>query len=205
MADRWGWSRTSVRTFLNLLKTEQQIEPQKNNVTQILTIVNYDKYQIKGPQLSPQKNHRRTTEEPQKDPNKEYKEVKEVKEVNTIAPSDEKPSSAQHVIRPFLSFPVHGKIKVWAIFEEKIVEYEHTYPGVDVRKELAESLQWCRDNPTKQKTHGGMPRFINSWLSSAQNGASKVRSFEHPRFTFDQQKTINTIEAVRSFSERKRQ
>lgn len=75
MAERWGWSRTKVRAFLSYLETRLQIEPQKTNVTTLITITNWDKYQEKEPQKEPQKNHRKTTEKP-------IKEVKEVKEDN---------------------------------------------------------------------------------------------------------------------------
>lgn len=44
---RWRWSRNKVRKFLNDLEKEQQIIQQKNNVTQIVTIVNYNQYQEK--------------------------------------------------------------------------------------------------------------------------------------------------------------
>ena len=66
---RWKWSRTKVRNFLNTLEKEQQIVQHKDNVNQIVTIVNYDLYQKKEPQVVQQKNRRRTAEEPQKNLN----------------------------------------------------------------------------------------------------------------------------------------
>lgn len=45
LAEKWGWSRGKLRRFINELKTVHQIEQQKNNVTSVITIVNYDKYQ----------------------------------------------------------------------------------------------------------------------------------------------------------------
>lgn len=63
LAERWKWSRTKVRNFLKFLEIEQQITIKKNNVTQVITIVNYDQYQqnstakrqIKGQQSGTQK------------------------------------------------------------------------------------------------------------------------------------------------------
>ena len=64
LAKRWRWSRGKVRRFFSELgsKTVQQIEPQKNNVTTLITIVNYDRYQMDdttngttdGPQTVPE-------------------------------------------------------------------------------------------------------------------------------------------------------
>lgn len=78
LSDRWRWSRSKVRKFLNDLKKEQQIEQQKTSVTQILTIINYDKYQEK----EQQKDSRKTAEEQQKDT---YKNVKNIKNDNNRA------------------------------------------------------------------------------------------------------------------------
>ena len=67
LAARWKWSRTKLRNFLKDLDKEQQIGQQKNNVTQILTIINYELYQEKEQQAGQQKNSRKTAEEQQKD------------------------------------------------------------------------------------------------------------------------------------------
>lgn len=80
LADRWMWSRTKVRKFLKDLEKEQQVIQHKNNVTQILTIVNYEKYQNKEQQTVQQKNSRKTPKEQQKNTLKEYKEDKQIKE-----------------------------------------------------------------------------------------------------------------------------
>ena len=42
---RWQWSRGKVDRYLKELEKDCQIEPQKNNLTTILSIVNYDDYQ----------------------------------------------------------------------------------------------------------------------------------------------------------------
>jgi len=42
---RWRWSRGKVKRFLNELETAQQIVQQKNNITSVVSITNYDLYQ----------------------------------------------------------------------------------------------------------------------------------------------------------------
>ena len=61
----------------------------------------------------------------------------------------------------------------FAVTEPKQAEYQTTYPGVDVALELLAIRQWCLDNPTRQKTLRGVPRFLNAWLSKAQNSGRK--------------------------------
>lgn len=81
-----------------------------------------------------------------------------------IAPRLE-PSEPSH-IQPF---PTNGKEKEWVLPKVKLDEYLTSYPGIYVENELLKALQWCRDNPRKRKTHGGMPAFLSAWLSRAQN------------------------------------
>lgn len=45
LSGRWGWSRGKVLRFLEYLKTERQINIKINNVTTLITIRNYSKYQ----------------------------------------------------------------------------------------------------------------------------------------------------------------
>ena len=79
LSDRWKWSRTKVRKFLEDLKKEQQIEIVKSRITQVLTIVNYDAYQEKEQQTGQQKDSKKTAKVQQKDI---YKNDKNEKNVN---------------------------------------------------------------------------------------------------------------------------
>lgn len=45
LADRWKWSRGKVKRFFELLTDMQRIVPQETNVTTLISIVNYCKYQ----------------------------------------------------------------------------------------------------------------------------------------------------------------
>ena len=82
LSDRWKWSRSKVRKYLKDLQEEQQIEQQKNNVTQIITIINYEDYQGKEQQTEhqeeqqieqekkPQEDSSKTAKKPQKNTTK---------------------------------------------------------------------------------------------------------------------------------------
>ena len=64
LSERWMWSRSKARRFLDGLKTRQQIGQQKNNIISIISIVNYNIYQITE---NGRRNENDTTERPQKD------------------------------------------------------------------------------------------------------------------------------------------
>lgn len=48
LAKRWKWSRGKVLRFLTVLQKDGQIVQQKNNVTTLISILNYSKYQNNG-------------------------------------------------------------------------------------------------------------------------------------------------------------
>lgn len=73
---------------------------------------------------------------------------------------------------PIMVFPCVGKGPTeWPLGSEKLAEYREAYPGVEPLEEARKALQWCLDNPTKRKTYGGMSRFLNLWMSRAQDRA----------------------------------
>lgn len=84
LAERWKWSRGKVRRFLEFLeKKVHQIEQQKNNVTTVITIINYHEYQSND---TPKGSADGTTDGQQTDiPNK----VKKVKNSIFIPPTIE--------------------------------------------------------------------------------------------------------------------
>jgi len=80
MAKRWKWSKNKVRRFLKWLETEQQIEQQKDSLTTVLTIKNYDSYQPETIQQTKQqtiqqKDSRRYTNNNDKNEKNEKKDI----------------------------------------------------------------------------------------------------------------------------------
>lgn len=84
--------------------------------------------------------------------------------LNTVCAEPEKPSSAQ----PVISLPLNDKT-FYNISETDIEDWKELYPAVDVMQELRKMKGWLDSNPTRRKTTRGIRRFINSWLSRAQD------------------------------------
>lgn len=74
MSKRWRWSRNKVRRFLTWLEDERQVEQQKNPITSIITILNYDIYQADETTERQQKDNRRNTNKNDKNDKNEKKE-----------------------------------------------------------------------------------------------------------------------------------
>lgn len=69
LMDRWGWSKTKVRSFLDLLENDEMIIKISDNKKTTITIVNYNDYQDLETTEKPQENHEETAERPRKDTN----------------------------------------------------------------------------------------------------------------------------------------
>ena len=67
LAIRWGWSRTKVRAFLNLLQNDSMIDKKTTNKKTTINICNYCVWQDSQTAKKPQKDRKRTAKRPQKD------------------------------------------------------------------------------------------------------------------------------------------
>lgn len=67
----------------------------------------------------------------------------------------------------------------WQPTDGQILQWQHAYPEVDIFAELNVMAVWLQSNEPKRKTEKGMPRFVNSWLSRAnQKGGSPLAQHE---------------------------
>ena len=69
-------------------------------------------------------------------------------------------------------------------------EYVRLYPGVDVAKEFRNMRAWSNSNEEKRKTKRGIKRFVNGWLSRAQdkpseNTSSRTKFCNAPERNYD--------------------
>lgn len=76
---KWGWSKSKVRAFLQLLENELMIVKKTDSKKTTLEVLNYCIYQDSETAKEPQKDRVETAKEPQKDTNKNEKNVKNEK------------------------------------------------------------------------------------------------------------------------------
>lgn len=57
----------------------------------------------------------------------------------------------------------------WRPSQSDFDEYSRLFPTVDVTGEFRMMRSWCNNNPTRRKTKSGVKRFVNGWLSRAQD------------------------------------
>lgn len=85
-AERWGWSRASVKRFLKLLQTCSMVVIKPCKKTTHLKVVNFSKYQNQRTTSEPHLNHTWTTLEPQVTTEEEG--LRRVKNVNNNSDDD---------------------------------------------------------------------------------------------------------------------
>ena len=64
----------------------------------------------------------------------------------------------------------------YEVSEADVIEWQRSYKSIDVCAELDRMRQWCDANPAKRKTSRGIKRFINAWLSRANDNIQSGRS-----------------------------
>lgn len=62
---------------------------------------------------------------------------------------------------------------VFIVPEKEISILKSAYPKIDVEAEIKKMAAWAMSNPAKRKTRRGIMRFVNSWLSSANDKQPK--------------------------------
>lgn len=70
-----------------------------------------------------------------------------------------------------LTFPTVGTDgKTWDLTVTQASEWQALYPSMDILAEARVALAWVRANPGRQKTAGGMARFLVNWFNRSNNG-----------------------------------
>lgn len=116
------------------------------------------------PKTKPEPNNNQTTTK--SEPNEKVKDKvnEKVKDNNTSAADDsgESPCAGRFLLNDGTEY---------AVSENDVVTYQQLYPAIDVRQELRNIQAWCLSNPKNRKTRNGAKRFLNGWLSRAQNSS----------------------------------
>ena len=88
IASTLGISESKVRRVLDLFEIDQQIDRQRSNKNSLVSILNWDKYQIFDQQIDQQATNKRPTSDQQATTNKNNKNIKNIKECKEIIYSD---------------------------------------------------------------------------------------------------------------------
>lgn len=63
----------------------------------------------------------------------------------------------------------------YSVCLEEIQKYQGLYPAVDIDQEFRKMIGWIDSNQLNRKTRRGINKFINGWISRAQDSARPTR------------------------------
>jgi hypothetical protein len=92
-----------------------------------------------------------------------------------LKPQSNLPAIAEEYV---FKLPTNKTDVFYLVTNEEINNYKSTYQAVDINQQYREIISWLNTNNKNRKTIGGMPKFINAWLSKAQNKAPRVNSVQ---------------------------
>ena len=72
----------------------------------------------------------------------------------------------------------------YSVYLEEIQKYRGLYPAVDVDQEFRKMIGWLDSNQANRKTRQGINKFINGWISRAQDSARPVKKAEPKKNSF---------------------
>ena len=117
---------------------------------------------------------------PNQEQEQEHLKEKSVKESVSESPQADSPDRR-------LSLPCEDGSD-FEISDEFVAELNRAYPSVDIQADIAKARAWLAANPDRKKTRKGMKRFVNSWMSRAQEFAeSKSAARDSPPKTTGRQ------------------
>ena len=161
-----GHSVQEIKTALKHLKSTNELTTKGNTQHTVFTVVNYENYQGLTSDLTneqPTVNQRATTNNnDNNEKNDKKKDIKPRAKAKASAKKDESLLMAYLPLKDGSKFELRqSQTDKWIVL----------YPGLDLKTEVNKMIGWLDANPAKRKTNRGMLKFMNGWLSRAQDSA----------------------------------
>lgn len=181
-----GISEQEVRTSIKRLKSTNDITTKSTTKGTLITVVNYEKYQVDVviPTNSltsdltaeqPATNQQLTSNQPQR-----KKDNKDNKAINSSSNNTSAPSESSMLVIPIIELPLLDG-SMYPIYQAQIDEYKNLYPSIDINQEFRNMKGWLKSNEEKRKEKKDINRFINGWLINSQKDAKANTSKSYRR------------------------
>lgn len=187
LMERWGWSKTKVRNFLDLLEKDNMIVKKTDRKKTTISIVNYCVYQDSETTKKPQKDHEETTRRPQKDTNNndnnennENNNIKSRKRTQRIYEDD---SDEMKLVDFFISeirkndpkFKEPNKQK-WADEFRKLIELDERD-----KKEIARLIRWVQQDDFEKANVLSPTKLRKRYASLLMKMNKPLKKFSYTR------------------------
>lgn len=194
LSDETSLSEREIRTAISHLKMTGEVTSKSYNKYTVFTVKNYDLYQSSDTQNDRQSTSKRHTNDIQTTTIEEGKKERREEIYNNS-------SCVQKDKADVESIPLNDGTE-WECSVDDYEEYIRLYPAVDVKKAFRDMRAWSISNPSKRKTHRGIRRFVNSWLSKEQDKPENQRAKKKTSFSNFQERTYDMDDLERAMIER---
>lgn len=162
-----GISKKRLRRYLDMLEKEGMIGRQKTNKYSLISILNYDDYQLEGSQEAGKGQAEGKPRASQGQHRKNVKNGENVEKTDMKCGASAEASEPAVVLLPTNKNNTEGE--EYPVTQSQIDEWQEVYPAVNCLAETKQAKLWLKANPAKRKTYGGMAKFLNSWMARQQN------------------------------------
>lgn len=187
-------SEREIRTAISHLKMTGEVTSKSYSKYTVFTVKNYDRYQSSDTQNDRQSTSKRHTNDIQTTTIEEGKKERREEIYNNS-------SCVQQDKADVESIPLNDGTE-WECGVDDYEEYIRLYPAVDVKKAFRDMRAWSLSNPSKRKTHRGIRRFVNSWLSKEQDKPDNQRAKKKTLFSNFQERTYDMGDLERAMIQR---
>lgn len=149
LMERWGWGKTRVRTFLDLLQKDKMIEKKVNRKRTTICIVNYSVFQDTQTIAKPSANHSQTIAKPSantnnnvNNDNNENNNIIIGDSVKSESASDKKSKPVKHK---------HGEYNNVLLTDEELDKLKAEYP--DYQKRIENLSSYVASTGKSYKSH----------------------------------------------------
>jgi hypothetical protein len=197
LAERWKWSRTKVRTFLQTLESNRMLKPEKDQGETVLILCNYKRHagisESEKTSKEPPKNEDCQNDVQNKDHQKTASNHCKAKDCDILDYGKEPAKNQQRTSEGPNKKKVENVKKennnnaptqaiAWSdaegwsgITEDDLSAWREAYPACDIKRQLAVMTEWLKGNPAKAKK-SQWRRFLTNWLSRSQDRGGDTKS-----------------------------
>lgn len=193
LAERWQWSRGKAERFLNELENESQIVRQKNNVTTLISVCNYQLYQDSdnaNSKANSKANGQQTVK--QTDINKKEKNEKNEKNEKKNTGASAGLFAAGEIVLPWNSKVFIESWERWKGYKEK--QYKFKFKSIDSEQAALFDLS---------KMANGFENIaleiINQSLAKGWKGLFELKTNQNGKSTIEDQRNGLKAEFSRRF------
>lgn len=192
------YSLATIKRKIKELADEQRLEIKETLSGTLFTVKNYDQYQHFEGVKEALRNGNETATKQERNGNETATKQEELNKIN--ANKDLKDNSSELLKaheqeeKAVIELQLNDKSQ-YPVYKEDIARWGELYPAVDIMRELRKMVGWIEANPKKRKTRTGIKRFINSWLSKAQDKGGNL--VEMPRST-----TLSSVNKFVNYEQR---